>query len=121
MAGIPNSRLGRAIKAGIPIALVIAGAALLEGRLTIQRENGQITLTAAPIERHAQVVAADVVRSIKSCISPEEQRHQSRWSAVITLPVNSALSSIRRAMDIVAAIGSSSNLHRVTAFLGVIH
>jgi len=47
-ANIPDSRLGRALRAGIPVALILLGAELLEGSWKVERSDSGLALSWSP-------------------------------------------------------------------------
>jgi len=119
MAGhIPRSRLGRAIKAGVPIALVIAGAELLEGRITIEREHGQLIVTAEPVMRPAQEIAQDFVRRAKSCLPEKASAKHSDWQASLTDPAFEKIRMIREMIDAFLGANLSRHSGRSSAYFG---
>lgn len=102
-SNIPRSRLGRAIKAGIPIALLIAGGELLDGRLTIERDHGRLTLTASTEARPRQASPQAPKRTPKRVMDAEDaQQAESpvscRYTALLD-PVVQLLQSVRGAID----------------------
>lgn len=47
-ANIPDSRLGRALRAGIPVALILLGAELLEGTWKLEHREDGLALSWSP-------------------------------------------------------------------------
>lgn len=111
---IPRSRLGRAIKAGVPIALVIAGAEFLDGRITIQRDHGQLIVTAEPMMRPVQDIARNVMRRARPCEPEKASAKLSRWQASITQPLFETVRVIRETIDAGVDIFSSVHSARST-------
>jgi len=55
-AYIPDSRLGRALRAGIPVALILLGAELLQGTWKVERSDAGLALSWSPPAHDAQAV-----------------------------------------------------------------
>lgn len=81
-ANIPDSRLGRALRAGIPVALILLGAELLEGTWKVERgEDGLALSWSPPADVQALAGAAGNVASLVWGDCP--QRRASRLHALL--------------------------------------
>ena len=61
---IPDSRWGRALKAGIPVALILLGAELLDGSWRIERNEQGLSLSWTSADEAAGEPAIRVVKCV---------------------------------------------------------
>ncbi|MBT2187572.1 hypothetical protein [Sphingobium nicotianae] len=79
-ARIPDSRLGRALKAGIPVALILLGTELLEGTFKVERtETGLALSWSSPVDGEE---ARDPAVRLLSCAHGTCRR----WTFPLTVP-----------------------------------
>ena len=77
-AYIPDSRLGRALRAGIPVALILLGAELIQGKWTIERRESGLALSWTPPAHDETAIRllalADTVGTLVWSDCPEARR-----------------------------------------------
>jgi hypothetical protein len=80
-SNIPDSRLGRALMAGIPVLLAIFGAELLQGNWQIDRDHGAVALswTAA---RDANPLQRPTSLKVTTCFG----NGCGAWTMAVSLP-----------------------------------
>lgn len=78
---IPSTRLGRALKAGIPVALIMLGAELLDGSIMVDRDERGLTLSWSSTPEEGKS-AREPFASLTACFSGACER----WSVSTALP-----------------------------------
>jgi hypothetical protein len=91
-----DSRLGRALMAGVPVALAILGAEMLDGAWKLDRDHGAVSLSWAPT-RDAFLMQGKPALRLTTCIGDG----CGRLSVAVSVPENhigTEVASLARSM-----------------------
>jgi len=99
---IPETRFGRAIKAGLPVALVIVGAEIVEDVRLVQGSGGRLTVSGSADEI-AHFARIERTRRPELRLTSAESLEKGEQKLVIDVPEHYAITDIlvtaREAID----------------------
>lgn len=79
-AYVPDSRLGRALRAGIPVALILLGAELFQGTWAVERRESGLVLSWTPPAHDVTAIRllalADTVGTLVWSDCPEARKQR---------------------------------------------